>query len=707
MKHILCGNPNVGKTTFLNALTNSNEHVGNWHGVTVDFLEKNYKLNNSHNIIVDLPGLYSLNSFSYEEQIARDYIFNSNENIINLVDANNLARNLYLTLELLELNKNLTLCINFANELKSTKSEIDIKKLSKLLGVNVKLINAQKKLEIIDVLNSSFKNNFVPPYLKDLPIQKVKEILGDKVKNINLNKNYIYLKALEQDSFIIDALNLSEDEKKELKKLECREKIIELRYFFIDKIICECVKKQSNKIYGYSLLDKIILNKFLSLPIFLVVIFCIFYLTFSSLGAFLSEILTKFLDVFINTPVLTLLHIITNSSLIISFFENGILTVFSTLASFLPQIVLLFLFLSILEDSGYLSRLAFVFEDILSLVGLNGRSVFSLLMGFGCNTTAALTGRTNIDKNSKIKTTMLVSYCSCTAKIPLYSVIIGAFFNNNIFIIFFLYFLGVLVALIISIILEKTILKTQSSTFIMEMPSMRKINVKRVFKLISYNILDFLKRISGVLFSFSIIIWLLQNLSTSFTFVSDPSTETSLLQFIGNILSPIFKPLGFGNSGAVCALICGVFAKEVIVSTMAIINNVSLTNGVNSLSQSFLNESSAIHFTPISAFSFLIFSLLYMPCISTISVYFSELGKKWAIFSISLQFCVAYLITFIFYKLLILFQNLNFISIFLSLVILLLIVVSVYYIFKIIKRPKIYCFGCAKCSSKCNKKCIK
>lgn len=703
MKHILCGNPNVGKTTFLNSLTLSNEHVGNWHGVTVDFLEKKYVLNNDENIIVDLPGIYSLSCFSYEEEIARDYIYKNNDNIINLIDSNNLSRNLYLTLQLLELGKNIKLCLNFSNDLHKTKTSIDIKMLSKMLGTNAVLFNAQDKLQTKNIIDDKFKNEFKIPYLNDLPIDEIKNIVKDNFNNLNnINKNYICIKLLEQDEYIINSLKLDENQLKKIRQFNLKEKIVELRYKFIDEVIKKSVKKESSKIYGYNKLDKILLNKFLAFPIFLVVIFIVFYLTFNTLGSFLSENLTNLINNYINAPILKLLNKITASEFIISFFEDAVLTVLTTLASFLPQIVLLFLFLSILEDTGYLSRLAFVFEDIFSKVGLNGRSVFTLLMGFGCNTTAALTARGLDNKNSRIKSTILCSYMSCTAKIPLYSVILGAFFNNNIFIIFFLYFLGVLIALFLSVILEKTILKSgNNSSFIMEMPALRLPKIKRILKLIVFNIKDFLVRVSGTIFIFSIIIWFLQSISINFTFITS-TNQTSLLEMIGNFLSPIFAPLGFNSSGCVCALICGVVAKEIIVSTMAIINNVSTLEGTYSLSQSFKDNSSAIHFNPITAFSFLIFSLLYMPCLATISVYFKELGKKWTIFSIIIQFLVAYLVTFIFYRFLLLFNGLNFISILLSLSILVFIIASFTFSFKFIKKPKVICFSCNNC-----KKCLK
>ncbi|MBE5746382.1 MAG: ferrous iron transport protein B [Clostridiales bacterium] len=708
MKHILCGNPNTGKTTFLNSLTGSNEHVGNWHGVTVDSLEKKYKLNNCENTIVDLPGLYSLTSFSFEEEVARDYIYSSSNEIINLLDCNNLGRNLYLTLQLLESGKKLKVCLNMANELKKTNTEIHIKKLEKMLGTRVVLLNAQKKDEVVKLIDNDFKNTFSINYYNKLPLKEIKDIIKNNIKNLSnldLNIDYICVKVLEEDEYIINKLQLNEYQLNILKNYNLKEEIISLRYKCIDEILKECQNKPSNKIYGYSKLDKIILNKFLALPIFLLIILSIFYLTFSSVGPLLSNFLNLILDKCINAPIINLLNNITSSAFIISFVEDGLLSVLNTLVGFLPQIVLLFLFLSILEDTGYMSRLAFTFEDIFSKVGLNGKTVFTLLMGFGCSTTAALTSRTLEDKNSKIKATMLSSYMSCSAKIPLYSVILGAFFNNNIFIILFLYFLGVLIALITSVILEKTVLKSKNVSFIMEMPAYRFPSFKRIMKIILNNIKEFIIRVGSVIFTFSIIIWVLQSFTINLKFITDNSSQTSILEFISRLIAPIFKPLGFGTTGAVSCLICGVVAKEIIISTMAIINNVSIDGGIETLSKSLLNINNPINFTPISAFSYLIFSLLYMPCIATIGLYFKELGKKWAMLAIFIQFVSSYLVTFVFYRLLLLFNGLNFISIFLSLLILTLIVFAVVFVIKFIKKPKFCCLNCKNCNKKtCNNK---
>lgn len=702
MKHILCGNPNSGKTTFLNTLTNSNEHTGNWHGVTVDLFEKRYRQNNEENIIVDLPGLYSLTSYSFEEEIARNYIFDSDDKIINLVDANNLARNLYLSLQLLELDKSIKICLNFSKELKKTKSIINTDKLSDLLGTSVVLFDAEKEKDVKSIISSDFKRGKIPEYVKDFPIKKAKEIIGDNFHYCaKINQIFLCIKCLEVDDFIFDKLQLNEKQRQAFRTLNYKEKIISTRYEYIDKIISTCLEKNSDKVYGYSFLDKIVLNRFLAFPIFLLILFGIFYLTFNSLGAFLSENLGILINNYVNMPILNLLSKITNSNFVLSFFENGVLAVISTITSFLPQIVLLFFFISILEDTGYMSRLAFTFEDIFSKVGLNGKMVFTLLMGFGCNTTAILTTRTFEDKNAKIKATMLTSFMSCSARIPLYSVVLGAFFNNNIFIIMFLYFLGVLIALLLSIILEKTLLKSTEANFIMELPAYRFPSAKRIIKNILSNIKEFIIRVGGILLIFSILVWFLQSFTLSFTFITDPNQKSILMQ-IGEIFAPIFKPLGFGNAGVVSALICGIVAKEIIISSMGVINNVNVDGGIENLSKSLLNPLSPIHFDPISAFSFLVFSLLYMPCIATIAMQKKELGKKWTAISIIVQFLSAYLITFIFYRLLIAFNGLNFISIFLSLLIIVLIIFATNFLIKVFKKPKICCFMCKDCK-KCNK----
>lgn len=700
-KYLLCGNPNVGKTTFINSLCNTNEHVGNWHGVTVDFKEIPFKTDKNSGVLVDLPGIYSLSTYTFEEEVSRNQIYLTSDKIINLIDANNLERNLYFTLQLLEMKKELVLCLNMANELKKNGKEIDINILEKELKTKIFLFDAQKKDDVKAIINNEkYYNNFEPIYLNNFPIKQAKEQIKNYLSNSPLNADFLALKCLEQDEYVFEILKLPNNIKDYFVTLNLKEKIIESRFNYIQNLVKKCQKSNEKaKVYGTSKLDKIFLNKFLALPIFILILCSIFYLTFSSLGVFIADLINSALNFILINPILKLLNNITTSAWIISFFENGIFSVISTLASFLPQIVLLFLFLTILEDTGYLSRLAFLFEDIFSRVGLNGKTVFTLLMGFGCSTTAALTTRTLDDKNAKIKATMLCSYMSCSAKIPLYSVICASFFTKSLPIIIFLYFLGVLVALFVSVILEKTILKSKENSFILEFPAYRMPKAKRILKTILFNITDFIKRVGSVLLTFSIIIWVLQSCTIKLKFITNPNIETSILESIGKFLAPVFAPLGFGNYGAVACLICGIVAKEVIVTTMTIINKVGVGE---TLSSSLLNSSSPIHFTPISAFSYLIFSLLYAPCIATIGVYFKELGRKWAWLSILIQFVVAYIVTFIFYQIMCLFNGFNFLSIFLALIIISAIIFAFIMLLKIIKKPKVYCFNCSHCNKNCS-----
>ncbi|MBQ0017537.1 MAG: ferrous iron transport protein B [Clostridiales bacterium] len=743
---LLVGNPNTGKTTFFNAITNSDEHVGNWHGVTVDFKEKITKFENLKLKITDLPGLYSLSSYSYEEGVARDYIYNHQENVISLCDANNLSRNLYLTIQLLEMGIKPTVCINMANELKKSNKQILTSKLSEKLNLDINLLNAQKKDEVKKIIEKVIKGKGVRKvetnsqqdcsinvlacdkvldYIEKLPLEKVKNILGNSLDNLPiLNEDFVAIKVLEKDEFVLKILNLSGEQKECLKEYwenESEVLVAKSRYEFIDRILKDCVivgdenkesetpkkdkkqkhKKEKNKdnekFYGYSKLDKIILNKYLALPIFLGLICLIFYLTFSSVGKSLSGLLSTLLNKYIASPCISFVETHTSNAFIVSFVSDAIFGGVGSLISFLPQIVILFLSLSILEDSGYMSRLAFTLEDYFSKIGLTGKSVFTLLMGFGCSTTACMTSRNLEDKNSKIKTAMLAPYISCSAKIPIYTVICGAFFKQSLPIIILLYILSVIVAVVVSFVLEKTVLKSGEQSFIMELPPYRFPKFSRILKLVWQNIKSFVLRVGTMIVSFSVIVWILQ--SCDFTFRFNP--DNSILKVIGKVLSPLFTPLGFGSWGAVACLICGIVAKEVIVGTMGIINNISeSTNSTLLISQSLLLSTSALCFNPCSALSFLVFSLLYAPCISTIGVMAKEIGSKWTFIACLIQFAIAYILSFAVYRISLCFTINGILSGIISLVCFIAIIALMFVAIKIIKKKK-YCKFCkGECENK-------
>ena len=705
MKEILLiGNPNTGKTTLFNNLTKSNEHIGNWHGVTVEEKRKKFNAGGEDFELVDLPGIYSLTALSFEEQVAVDYILNGSDKLmINICDLNNLQRNLYLTLGLLELGANILLAINTMGS-KRPFNEVDVYKLKEELGVEVFLFNASSKKDILELkllikkMSDKPKKGIMPSYINKLEnyqeFKLIKNSLNVKEKD---RLNFYTIKILENDQKIIEKCGFNNKNSK--LNADFIQKIAKIRYEYISCISEKAIKKIQRRAYGESKIDKIILNRFLSIPIFLGIMALIFYLTFFSVGAFFSSILSDFIQNVIGANLVNFIAGVCDIPWVIGLFENGIVAGLGSILSFLPQVVLLFFFLSILEDSGYLARLAFSFEDIFKKLGLSGKSVYTLLMGFGCSATAALTARNMEDKNSKIKTAMLTPYMSCSAKLPIYAVLGGAFFGaSNIFIVFSLYLLGVVVAIILSMILEKTALKSKNQSFILEFPPYRMPSFKRVLNIIGDNLKQFIIRIGSVIFAMNIIVWLLGSFSFSFTYVPDTG-GVSMLESIGKFLAPIFIPLGFGNWGATSALIAGLVAKEVIVSSIAIFNGIDVNAGsmTEQVQSSILNPNSAVYFTPASALSYMVFCLIYMPCIATMSVLNKEIGTKWTVISIIIELVIAYLLSLVVYNLY------NFINIFgfgyfaILLIGLIIIGVSVTFIIKHLKSKD----KCKVCGYKC------
>ena len=705
MKEILLiGNPNTGKTTLFNNLTKSNEHIGNWHGVTVEEKRKKFNAGGEDFELVDLPGIYSLTAISFEEQVAVDYILKGSDKLmINICDLNNLQRNLYLTLGLLELGANILLAINTMGS-KKPFNEVDVYKLKEKLGVEVFLFNASSKKDILELkllikkMSDKPKKGIMPSYINKLEnyqeFKLIKNSLNVKEKD---RLNFYTIKILENDQKIIEKCGFNNKNSK--LNADFIQKIAKIRYEYISCISEKAIKKIQKRAYGESKIDKIILNRFLSIPIFLGIMALIFYLTFFSVGAFFSSILSDFIQNVIGANLVNFIAGVCDIPWVIGLFENGIVAGLGSILSFLPQVVLLFFFLSILEDSGYLARLAFSFEDIFKKLGLSGKSVYTLLMGFGCSATAALTARNMEDKNSKIKTAMLTPYMSCSAKLPIYAVLGGAFFGaSNILIVFSLYLLGVVVAIILSMILEKTALKSKNQSFILEFPPYRMPSFKRVLNIIGDNLKQFIIRIGSVIFAMNIIVWLLGSFSFSFTYVPDTG-GVSMLESIGKFLAPIFIPLGFGNWGATSALIAGLVAKEVIVSSIAIFNGIDVNAGsmTEQVQSSILNPSSAVYFTPASALSYMVFCLIYMPCIATMSVLNKEIGTKWTVISIIIELVIAYLLSLVVYNLY------NFINIFgfgyfaILLIGLIIIGVSVTFIIKHLKSKD----KCKVCGYKC------
>lgn len=683
----LVGNPNTGKTTLFNSLTGAHEHVGNWHGVTVEEKARRYKYKEQTIEIVDLPGIYSMSNLSFEEGVAIEHILRDPQRlIVNICDASNLQRNLYLTLGLMELGARVILAVNQIDKVPICK--LDYAALSQQLGIPVIAIDAGKK-QGLDKLNEAILNyqsgqEYKLPYLKRLTGYTGcgKEAFGR-------------IKKLEGDERVWQG----EPKSEELKV----EEVAKARYEHIDAIMKKCASAPQ-RVYGRSKLDKILMNRFLAIPIFLLFMAAVFYITFFSLGAWLGDGLTWLLDKCIGSPLTNLcVKTFGESSWVVGLVQTALIGGAGTILGFLPQVALLFLFLSILEDSGYLARVAFAVEDILGKVGLSGKSVYTLLMGFGCSTTAVLTARNMDDKKAKIKTGLLTPYMSCSAKFPIYAVLGGAFFGaNNIFIIMGLYLLGIVVAVSLSFIFEKTVLKSKGQTFILEFPPYHSLSAKRVLSVLWQNIKEFLVRVGTLLVAMNVIVWLLGSFSFTMRYVP-ASGGVSMLETLGKILAPIFAPLGFGSWGLVSALIAGLIAKEIIVSSIAMFNHVDEASN-ELIGSSIKDPTAAVYFDcPSAVISYLVFSLLYFPCISTTAVLFKEIGKKWTFIGIAVQFVVAYLVTLGIYTIARLIELYGAVKVLLTLCAVLVILISIIVVIRKVRKRKL-CTKCDKCSRHCNKK---
>lgn len=692
----LVGNPNTGKTTLFNALTNSFEHVGNWHGVTVDKKDKIFEYQGSKFKLIDLPGTYSLSAYSFEEQVTINGVLNENAKIINLCDVNALERNLYLTLQLIEAKVDFVLAVNMVK--KEDKYKNLKLKLKSVFGDKVVLCNGQSSLNIDKLVNSLIiddKINIDLPYLKNF--EELAESIKFNASKQKLNKYFCAIKLCEYDEEIEERLNLNSGQLLLLKRFREKFQVSDIAKFRYD-YIRNLLQVSDDKIYGVSKIDTILLNRFLALPIFVLIMLAIFYVTFDSIGVYLSDCLNLLIKDILGYRLVVYLESLNISIVFIDFLNKCLINGVGGILAFLPQIALLFLFISILEETGYLSRLAFMFEDWLCKFGLSGKSIFTLIMGFGCTTSAMFTANNLEDSNAKIKTILLTPFMSCSAKLPIYAVFCGAFFNQSICMIFLLYFIGIFAAGLLALILENTKLKSTKQSFILEFPPYRIPNIKNVFKVIYINVLHFISKVGSVLLIFGIVVWFLQSFTFDFRFVN--GDNISMLQTISQIFAPVFKPLGFGEWGAVSALLCGLVAKEIVVSTLAMINSVNISNsGSSILSISLIASTSAVHFSGESALSFMVFCLLYPPCISSISVMKSQIGKKITILGLLLQLAIAYVVSFLVYNICKYFNFVILIILFIILCVCLIVLVSISYyernnVCQICKQK--YCNNCFK-----------
>ena len=674
-KILLAGNPNVGKSTLFNSLTKSNEHTGNFHGVTVEEKSKVVKFENDEYEFVDLPGLYSLNSFSYEEEVSKKMLIKNDAQILMLVDANSIRKNLYLCQQLNELGVNYKLLINNYIFFEKNQNSIDLNRLKIKLNKEIFLINAKKYKINSEILkkdeksDTNLKNNYkyLEKYIKIIQNQyKIDE------KTIIFALNGIFLGLNDEQINFIKSLFPS---------------LIKDRYAYIDSLLLDCLKVQKNFVYGKSKLDKFLLNPFVATLTFLLTFFIGFYAIFFLIGPWISGLEEKVLNTILINPIMNFLYMTTDNIWLIEFFKNGVLNSVVTVISFVPQVCLLFIFLSLLEDSGIIARLAYVFDDFLNLFGLNGKALYIMLLGLGCNTMSTTATRNMNEKNLKIKSAIINPYISCMARLPVFMLIASAFFGTkSFFVVFGLYALGFVVALVMSLVLNKTILKSKTNELLLEFPPLKGIDIKHVLQVGRTNAIDFFKRVFTIILSVGSIVWILTHTKFNLTYTQDMSQ--SILFFLAEKISWVFAPIGLNSAGVVCALVVGVLAKEMIVSTMSICNNVGTQKA---LITSLAVSTSVINFSLSSAVSFLIFSLLYCPCASNLAVIKKETSKFYMWFSIISQFTIAYILSFIVYQTIT--KGLMFSS--MIAIVIALIMFAIIYATKKVKQHK--CLTCGKC----------
>jgi len=635
----LVGNQNSGKTTLFNALTGAKQHVGNFPGVTVD--QKMGVVTFAKDCaVVDLPGIYSIRSYTPEEIVARDFVLNEKpDGIINIVDATNIERNLYLTLQLLELRIPTVIALNMMDEVRANGGTIDIKKLSAALGVPVIPISAAKNEGIKDVVDSIVevaKKRILPKVLDFCPdgpvhrcIHAVSLLIEDHAKKIGASARFCAVKLIEGDESVLQKLSLSQNEIETLEHsviemenetgLDRNAALAEMRYNFIEKVCAESVKRcKESKEHRRSLkIDTVLTGKYTALPVFFAVILLMFWLTFDVVGSYLSDLLSAGLD-WLTALVDEGLTVYEINPVVHGLIIDGIFAGVGSVLSFLPIIVVLFFFLSILEDTGYMARVAFVFDKLLRKIGLSGRSIVPMLIGFGCTVPAVMATRTLASERDRKMTILLTPYMSCSAKIPIYAVFSAAFFAKyQALVMFGLYVSGILIGILAALILKKTAFRGKPVPFVMELPNYRIPSLKSVFLLMWEKAKDFIQRAFTVIFLATVVIWFLQTFDAKLNVVED--SANSLLAVIGRFIAPIFVPAGFGDWRVATSLITGFTAKEAVISTLGVLLGTGTAELAGSLSQMF---------TPLSAVCFLLFTLLYTPCVAAVATIKRELGSR-------------------------------------------------------------------------------
>ena len=647
LTYALVGNQNSGKTTLFNQLTGSNQHVGNFPGVTVDRKDgviRGY----ANTLVTDLPGIYSMSPYTSEELISRNFVLNEKpRGIINIVDATNIQRNLYLTMQLLELNIPMVIALNMMDEMTGNGGSVNVNKMEELLGVPVIPISASKNQGVDELI----KHAVHVAYYQEKPLRQdfcdvndsggavhralhaVIHLIHDHAEKADIPVRFAASKLLEGDKRILYQLDLDVNEKETLEHITLQmEKergldrsaaMADMRYAYIKNVCSQTVKKphESKERIRSQKIDKLLTGKYTGIPIFIAIMGLVFFLTFNVIGAFFQGLLERGIDA-LTALVDTGLTAVNANPVLHSLIIDGIFAGVGGVLSFLPIIVTLFLFLSLLEDSGYIARVAFVMDTLLRKIGLSGRSIVPLLIGFGCTVPAVMSTRILPSERDRKMTILLTPFMSCTAKLPIYAFFTAAFFpGRGGLIMTGLYFLGIIIGILASLLYRKTLFKGEPVPFVMELPNYRLPSVKTTAQLLWEKAKDFLERAFTVIFIATIVIWFLQSFDLHLNYIQDSSK--SILALIAGLLEPLFRPLGLGDWRICTSLISGVMAKESVVSTMEILFAGGITTAL----------------TAKAAASMLVFSLLYSPCIAAIASVKRELGARWAV-GLALWQCV-------------------------------------------------------------------
>ncbi len=651
----LVGNQNSGKTTLFNRLTGSNQHVGNFPGVTVD-RKDGAIIGHDKTVITDLPGIYSMSPYSKEEIVSRDFVLvDKPDAIINIIDSTNIERNLYLTMQLLETDRPVVVALNMMDELTGNGGSVDINRMEEILGVPVVPISAAKNQGISELISHAIhiakycekplEQDFCAP---DSPIHSsihaVEHLIEQKAKDKGLPLRFAACKALEGDELILDQLDLADNEKDLLEHIRVRVEqdtgkdpqaaVAEMRFAYIMQISSSCVTKpvQNRERIRSEKIDRILTGKFTAIPIFILIMAAVFFLTFNVIGAGLQWLLEQGIELLTEATEKALVSANVND-VIHSLIIDGIFEGVGSVLSFLPIVVVMFFFLSLLEDSGYIARIAFFMDKLLRRIGLSGRSIVPLLIGFGCTVPAVMSTRTLPSDRDRKMTIILTPFMSCTAKLPIYAFFVSAFFpGKGGFIMTGLYLLSIIVGILIAFVYKKVLFRGEAAPFVMELPNYRLPSIRSTLQLMWEKAKDFLQKAFSVILIATVVVWFLQSFDLRFNLVADSST--SIMAYISGFIAPLMKPLGLDDWRIVTSLISGFMAKESVVSVLEVLFNSQ--GGITAV------------LGMVEAGTLLVFSLLYTPCVAAIASVKRELGWKWALGLVIWQCILAWIVSLLF-----------------------------------------------------------